>query len=199
MKISQARNPPVGAASSIQRSPSTRSAEILECVEVGIETAAADEIPAGWGHPRFAEARQQISRRAGRCPDPAREILVDLDLAHTRGAEPEAVVGDPGHLDPEPLQERDLCLGVADARHPVQNQLLLGEQAGGEDRQRRVLVASDGQLSRERHAALNHEFLHGLGKGNGRQGGRRGKPANLRSELASRSSQGVVSAALGGR
>ena len=80
----------------------------------------------------------------------------------TRGAEAEAVVGDPGGLDPEPLEQRDLGLGVADPRHPVQQQLLLGQQAGGEDRQGRVLVAGDGQLAGERHAALDDEFLHGF-------------------------------------
>ncbi len=66
-------------------------------------------------------------------------------------------------LDPEPLEQRDLGLGVADPRHPVQQQLLLGEQAGGEDRQRRVLVAGDGELAGERHAALDDEFLLMLG------------------------------------
>ena len=79
------------------------------------------------------------------------------------GAEPQAVVGDPVGLDPEPLEQGDLRFGVADPRHPVQEQLLLGEQAGGEDRQGRVLVAGDGQLARERRAALDDEFLHGSG------------------------------------
>ena len=78
----------------------------------------------------------------------ARELLVDGGVGDARGAEPDAVVGDPGDLDPEPLEQRDLGLGVADPRHPVQQQLLLGEQAGGEDRQGRVLVAGDGQLAR---------------------------------------------------
>ena len=77
-----------------------------------------------------------------------------------RGAEADAVVGDPGDLDPEPLEQRDLGLGVADPRHPVQQHLLLGQQAGGEDRQRGVLVAGDGELAGERRAALDDEFLH---------------------------------------
>ena len=64
-------------------------------------------------------------------------------------------------LDPEALEQCDLRLGVADPRHPVQEQLLLGEKAGGEDRQSRVLVAGDGELARERLAALYDEFLHG--------------------------------------
>ncbi len=89
--------------------------------------------------------------------------LVDRWVGDAAGAETDAVVGDPGDLDAEPLEQRDLRLGVADPRHSVQQQLLLGQQAGGEDRQRRVLVAGDGQLSGKRHAAFDDELLHGCG------------------------------------
>ena len=61
-----------------------------------------------------------------------------------RGTEPDAVVGDPLDLHSELREQRDLSLGVANPRHPVQQQLLLGQEAGGEDRQGRVLVAGDG-------------------------------------------------------
>jgi len=84
----------------------------------------------------------------------------DAGAGDVARAESDAVVGNPGDLDPEPLQDRDLGLGIADPRHPVQQQLLLRQQAGGEDRQSRVLVAGDGQLSGERGAALDDEFLH---------------------------------------
>ena len=116
--------------------------------------------PPGRRHPRLAEAGQQRPGEQERGPDLLRELLVDGDVGDRGGAEADAVVGDPGNLDPKPLEQRELRLGVADPRHPVQEQLLLGQQAGGEDRQGGVLVAGDGQLAGERHAALDHEFLH---------------------------------------
>ena len=64
-------------------------------------------------------------------------------------------------VDPEVLEQGDLRLGVADPRHAVQQHLLLGQEAGGEDRQGGVLVAGDGQLAGERHAPFDDEFLHG--------------------------------------
>ncbi len=93
-------------------------------------------------------------------PESSSSTVAAGDVA---GAEADAVVGDPGDLDPELLQQRDLGFGVADPRHPVQQHLLLGQQAGGEDRQGRVLVAGDGQLPGERRTALDDEFLHGSG------------------------------------
>ena len=148
MKIAQAQSPPAGAVSSIQRSPSTSGAEVLEGVEVGVEAAAADEVAARRRHPRLAEARQQRAGEQEGGADLARELLVDGRSETWPAQSRSAVVGDPGDLDPEPLEQGDLRLGVANPRHPVQEQLLLGQQAGGEDRQRRVLVAGDGQLAR---------------------------------------------------
>jgi hypothetical protein len=135
-------------------------AEILEGVEVGVEAPAADEIPARRRHPRLAEAGEQRAGEQERGADLLREILVDRDIGDRGGAEADAVIGHPGDLHPEPLEQGKLRLGVANARHPVQEQLLLGQQTGGEDRQRRVLVAGDGHLAGERHAAFDDEFLH---------------------------------------
>ena len=89
-----------------------------------------------------------------------REVLVDGGLGDRGRAEAQVVVADPLGLDPELLEQCDLGLGVADPRHPVKEQLLLGQQAGGEDRQSRVLVAGDGELARERHTSFDDEFLH---------------------------------------
>ena len=76
------------------------------------------------------------------------------------GAEAELVVADPVGLDAEPLEQRDLGLGVADPRHVGEHDLLLGEQAGGEDRQRGVLVAGGRDLAGKRGPALDDELLH---------------------------------------
>ena len=67
-------------------------------------------------------------------------------------------------LHAKPLEQRDLGLGVADPRHVGEHDLLVGEQAGGEDRERRVLVARGDDLARERGAALDDELLHRSGR-----------------------------------
>jgi hypothetical protein len=60
----------------------------------------------------------------------------------------------------ESIEQRQLRLGVAYPRDVVEDELLVGEQAGSEDRQGSVLVACRGDLARERAAALNDEVLH---------------------------------------
>ena len=135
-------------------------AEVDEGVEVGVEPAAADEVAPRRRHPRLAEARQERPGDEEGGADAVREVAVDLDLGHVAGAEAEAVVRHPDRLDPEALEQRDLGLGVADPRNPVQEQLLLGQKAGGEDRQGGVLVARSGDLAAERRPSLDDEFLH---------------------------------------
>ena len=132
-----------------------------EGVEVGVEAAAADEVAARRRHPRLAEAGQQRPGKQERGADLAGELLVDGYVSGRRARRAAGCCRRPSDLDAEALEQRDLRLGVADPRHPVQQQLLLGQQAGGEDRQGRVLVAGDGELARERRAALDDELLHG--------------------------------------
>ncbi len=160
MKIAAGAETPGGGAELDPAIAVDPGAEVVEGVEVGVEAATADEIAAGRRHPRLAEAGEQRPGEEEGGADLFGELLVDGHIGDPLGAEPHAVVGDPGDLDAEALEQSDLRFGVANARHPVQQQLLLGEQAGGEDRQRRVLVAGDGHLAGERHPALDDEFLH---------------------------------------
>jgi hypothetical protein len=66
-------------------------------------------------------------------------------------------------LHAQPLEQRDLSLGVPDARHVGEHHLLIGEQAGGKRRQGGVLVAGGDDLAREGHASLNDELIHHAG------------------------------------
>ena len=100
-------------------------------------------------------------KRASSGPASRKEARIALESssstvtsARSGGAEPDAVVGDPGDLDPEPLEQAELGLGIPDPRHVVDDHLLLGEQAGGEDRQGGVLIARGGDLTRERRPHL---------------------------------------------
>ena len=153
MKISQAQS----AGRRAQLDPAgavDAGAEVLEGVEVGVEAAAADEVAAGRRHlasPKRASSGPASRNEARICAESSSSTT---GVGDVRGAEADAVVADPGDLDPELLEQRDLGLGVADARHPVQQHLLLGQEAGGEDRQGGVLVAGDGDLAGQRRAAL---------------------------------------------
>ena len=163
MKISQAQQP--GRRGELDPAAAVDpGAEVLEGVEVGVEAATADEVAAGRRHLRLAEARQQRPGEQERGADLPRELLVHRAAGDAAPAQRRTLLSaDPGDLDPELLEQRDLGFGVADPRHPVQQHLLLGQQAGGEDRQRRVLVAGDGQLPGEGNAALDNELLHRSG------------------------------------
>ncbi len=112
-----------------------------------VEPPASDEVTPGRRHARLAESRQQGTGQQEGGADLAGEILIDLDDGYPRGTEAKAVVGHPANLHPEVFQESDLRFGVADPRYPVQEQLLVGQQACSEDRQGGVLVAGCSQLS----------------------------------------------------
>ena len=70
-------------------------------------------------------------------------------------------------------EQLDHRLDVADPRHVRQRHRLVGEQAGGEDRQHAVLVPGGADAARERMAALDHERLgdDGPDDGGGHEGG----------------------------
>jgi len=51
-------------------------------------------------------------------------------------------------------------LGVADLRHVLEHDLLVRQQAGGEQRQGRVLVAGGHDGAGQRHATFDDELLH---------------------------------------
>ncbi len=112
-------------------------AHVDEGIEVRVEAPAADEVAAGRGHVGLAEAGQERAGEEERGADPGREGLVGRDVGDARGLEAKLVVGAPFRLHPEALEDRDLGLGIADSRHVREADLLVGEQARGEDRQAR--------------------------------------------------------------
>ena len=67
--------------------------------------------------------------------------------------------------DAEVGEQREHRLHVADARDVGEHDPLLGEQAGGQERQGRVLVAGGHDGAGQRHAALDDELFHGRAAG----------------------------------
>ena len=66
----------------------------------------------------------------------------------------------PSTVAPSPDQQIGQDLDVADARHVRQHAFLVREQAGGEQRQRRVLVAFDRDAARQPAAAFDPQCCH---------------------------------------
>ena len=159
MKISQAQRPR-GAESSIQRSPPISAPRSWKASRWASSRRRPMKSPPGGG--MLAAPKRASSGPASR--NEARILLESSSStagSETARAQSRTLLSrDPIDLDAELLEQRDLGLGVADPRHPVQEHLLLGQQAGGEDRQRGVLVAGDGQLAGERDAPFDDEFLH---------------------------------------
>ncbi len=153
---------PAGAVSSIQRSPSTTAPRSLKASRWASSRRRPMKSPPGGGTCDLAEAGQEPGRRPGRRRGSCRRAPRRPRVRDIGGAEAHAVVGDPFRFDAKPLQKPRFGPRCRGSAAPVQLRLLLGEQAGGEDRQGRVLVAGDCELAGERRATLDYEFLHRL-------------------------------------
>src|SRR5881398_3948220 len=98
-------------------------------------------------------------------PEDLAQVLGRRGVGDRVRAEAQLVIAAPDGVDAEALQQADLGLGVADPWHVAQDELLLGEQAGGDGRQGGVLVPGDRDLPRQGMAAVDDELLHGRGLG----------------------------------
>ena len=163
MKIAHGFSPPSGRETSISRVALDPGAEVLERVEVRVEPAAADEVAAGRRHARLAEAGEQRAGEQEGGPDPADERLVRRRIGDPVGAAGGARCGRSRRaLTPRPSSTAT-WVSVSRIRGTLrEHQLLVGQQAGGEDRQRGVLVPG-GEISPDRGGPLDHELLHRRG------------------------------------
>ncbi len=135
-------------------------AEGAEGVEVRVEAAAADHVAAGRRQQRLAEAGEQRAGDEERGADALGQRRVHLGLGDLVGLERERVALAAVDVDAEVLEQHEQRLRVADPRHVVEHDLLVGEQAGGEERQGRVLVSGGDDGARERHPAFDDELFH---------------------------------------
>ena len=119
--------------------------------------APAREVAAGLadaGPPGAGEERGDEEHRAA---EPGDERGVGVGGPELPAAHPQRRRADAVDLRPEALEEAAHRLDVADARGVLEDALLGREQAGGEDRQRRVLVALDLDDAGEAVAALDDQ------------------------------------------
>ncbi len=140
-------------------------AERAEGVEVRIEAAAADHVAARRRHQRAAEAGEQRPGDEERRADALGERGIDVRGRDVGGLQRDLVVPQPLDGHAEIREQGEHRLGVADARHVRDLDPLLGEEAGGEQRQCSVLVSGGHDGAGKRHAALDDELFHGRAAG----------------------------------
>ena len=134
--------------------------ERSECVEVRIEAAAADHVPAGRRHVGAAEAGEQRTRQQERRADALGPFAIDVRMADAVGTDRHDVLVAPLGLDVEPAQQLEHRLDVADPRDVAEHDLLTRQQRRGEHGQRGILVSSGHDGPGEGSATLDDELLH---------------------------------------
>jgi len=133
-----------------------------EGIEVRVKAPAADHVAAGRRHDGTVKAREQRSRQQERGADQLGELRLDFDLAHVGGAQRDLVWPAPVHLHADRAEDAEHRVDVADARNVAHDHLILGEDAGREDRESPVLVPSRNHRAGKRSATFDDELLHEL-------------------------------------
>ncbi len=133
-----------------------------ERIEVRVKSPATDHVTARRWHHGAVEAGQQRAREKERCPDQLGELRGHLDRVHVRGAQRHLVGASPGDLDADRRENLEHRLDVPDPRDVAHDDLILGEEAGGEDGKRPVLVPGRSEGAGKRDAAFDDELLHEL-------------------------------------
>ena len=117
-------------------------AEPLEREEVRVEAAAADHVAARRRQLDLAAAREQRRGEQDRRANARAQRRVERRRAHRLRVNAQRVAGRPLGLRARGPHELDQRLEVADARHVLERDGLVGEQRGRDDRQGGVLVAA---------------------------------------------------------
>ena len=161
MKKSHARRPPGGATIVYdERVDSTTAPSARKASRCGSSRRRPITSPPGGGMCTRPEAREQRPGTEERRADALRQHAVHFAAAQIVGAKGDHVVIAPLDLDAQPLEQREHRVDVADARDVAHDDLLVGQERGGERGQRAVLVAGGNDRPGERPAALDDELLH---------------------------------------
>ena len=108
--------------------------ELGERMDMRVEPAAPDHVAAGRRHRRAAGPSEQRAGEQERRANPAGELFVDVRGGEIRSLHSHLVRARPVGVGPEPHEQLDHRLDVADPRDVAQGHRLVGEQAPGEDR-----------------------------------------------------------------
>jgi len=115
--------------------------ERVERVHVRVDAPPADDVASGRGHDGLAAPSEQRPGKEDRGSDFTAEILVELVRRDLSSVDAHVVRPDPVRVRPDVAQEGEHRIHVPDTRDVLEVDGLVREQAAGQDRQRRVLVA----------------------------------------------------------
>ena len=161
MKKSHACRPPSGAVRRMSRPCSTVAPRARKASRCGSSRRRPITSPPGGGSsasPKRASSgpatRNEARMRSASVGSTS--VLADALRAAARRCCPSRA----RDRDAEVLQQGEHRLRVADVRDVVEDDLLVRQQAGGQQRQGRVLVAGGDDGAGQRHAAFDDELLH---------------------------------------
>ena len=137
-----------------------RRAESLQGEPVGVRRAAADDVAAGQAQGRLLETREQRAREQQRGPDVPGQLRIDDRLVDVRGADLRRVRIEPLHRGAEADEDLEHAGHVSDPWQIAEDDRLARQQACGDQRQCRVLVALRRDLAAQWGAAFDDEARH---------------------------------------
>ena len=130
---------------------------------MGVDAPASDDVTARFGDIRRSAAREQRPGEKDRCADSFRELRVGSRGDVALGMDTHNILLAAFDTGAELLDDLQHHAHVLDIRQVVQCDRLIGQQAGGEDRQRGILVAAGTDRSLEPPSPFDREALHGHG------------------------------------
>ena len=144
-----------------------RGAHRLQGRHVEVDGPSTDPIPAGVRQDDAAEPRQHRAEQDEAGAHLQRGLERHERPLRALGLEDEGVAVGPADVDADVAHHLAQDRHVADARNVVERDRFLGQHGGGHLLQHRVLGAGDANLAVQRHAAGDHELLHGPMKSRG--------------------------------
>src|SRR5215217_2768340 len=134
--------------------------QAAEGQQVGVEPPPADHVPAGRGQQAVAGPGDQRRRQQHRGPDAGAQGRVEGGPAQAAGVDADLVGAELLHARAGRGDQLQHGVDVQDLGDVAQHHRLVGQQAGGHDGQRGVLVPGRADGAAQRLPALDDEALH---------------------------------------
>ena len=132
--------------------------EGFQSADVEIDRAVSDDAAAGQGDDAAALAGEQRAHDADRGAHAADDV-VGRGVRNVGGGDADGA-GEAFDIAAEAGEDLHHVIGVGHVRDAADDAIFLGQQGGGEDRQRGVFRAGNGDGAVDRGAAVNDELVH---------------------------------------
>ena len=130
----------------------------LQREEVRVQPPSTDHVTAGRRQRDRPGAREERRGEEDRGADAHAELWIEAVPAHRGGGDHERTGGGPLGGRTRLPDQLDQALDVADARHVLERDRLVGEERGAEDRERGVLIPGGPDRAAQLAAAFNDEL-----------------------------------------